>query len=326
VRVFLAGRRLVLYLALLATLLGATAASAAPPDGQTVAGSPGIPVAPSLSAGQPAAGRFQDVIILQPSPGGTGKALSLSFTVGGCDYAVNDTVYTMAVAPFIKNDRIYLPVRCMAHALGMGDADIAWDPAGRAAAISGGGHRAVFALDSTTYTVDGAPHTMEAAPTVVEDYMCLPVSYFANAFGYNVIWRQQEDPVPAAARLPAGARGLYVVVDTAIPEHLYVCRDASVVLATYCNTGVPQAPTPTGIFTVLAKMASDDMAGTNPDGSKYFDPGVPWVMYFYGGCAIHGFVRPRYGYPQSVGCVELPVATAKKVYDLVPVGTRVYIE
>ena len=37
------------------------------------------------------------------------------------------------------------------------------------------------------------------------------------------------------------------------------------------------------------------MAGTNPDGSHYDDPGVPWVSYFHGGDALHGFIRASYG-------------------------------
>ena len=37
------------------------------------------------------------------------------------------------------------------------------------------------------------------------------------------------------------------------------------------------------------------MSGTNPDGSHYSDPGVPWVSYFNGGDALHGFLRASYG-------------------------------
>ena len=58
------------------------------------------------------------------------------------------------------------------------------------------------------------------------------------------------------------------------------------------------------------------MSGTNPDGSHYVDPGIPWVSYFNGGDALHGFVRGSYGFPQSDGCVEMPVANAA---DRVPV-------
>ncbi len=67
------------------------------------------------------------------------------------------------------------------------------------------------------------------------------------------------------------------------------------------------------------------MRGTNPDGSKYSDPGIPWVSYFNGGDALHGFVRGGYGYPQSDGCVEMPPANAAVVYPLPPIGTLVTV-
>ena len=66
------------------------------------------------------------------------------------------------------------------------------------------------------------------------------------------------------------------------------------------------APTASGTFPVYLRYKVTTMSGTNPDGSKYSDPGIPWVSYFNGGDALHGFVRGSYGTPQSVGCVELP--------------------
>ena len=35
------------------------------------------------------------------------------------------------------------------------------------------------------------------------------------------------------------------------------------------------------------------MKGTNPDGTTYDDPNVPYASYFNGGDALHGFVRAR---------------------------------
>jgi lipoprotein-anchoring transpeptidase ErfK/SrfK len=67
------------------------------------------------------------------------------------------------------------------------------------------------------------------------------------------------------------------------------------------------------------------MVGTNPDGTHYNDPGVPWVNYFNGGDAVHGFERGSYGSPQSNGCVELPISTAHDVYRLLSIGDIVQI-
>jgi lipoprotein-anchoring transpeptidase ErfK/SrfK len=67
------------------------------------------------------------------------------------------------------------------------------------------------------------------------------------------------------------------------------------------------------------------MSGTNPDGSTYHDPGIPWISYFNGGDALHGFTRASYGFPQSLGCVEMPAAEAGQVYPYTPIGTIVNV-
>jgi lipoprotein-anchoring transpeptidase ErfK/SrfK len=67
------------------------------------------------------------------------------------------------------------------------------------------------------------------------------------------------------------------------------------------------------------------MSGTNPDGSHYRDPGIPWVSYFLGGEALHGFIRPGYGWPQSLGCVEMRFNDAKTVFPYTPIGTLVTV-
>ena len=67
------------------------------------------------------------------------------------------------------------------------------------------------------------------------------------------------------------------------------------------------------------------MTGTNPTGSHYVDPGIPWVSYFNGGDALHGYVRGSYGFPQSDGCVEMPPANAAVVWPLTPIGTLVTV-
>ena len=56
------------------------------------------------------------------------------------------------------------------------------------------------------------------------------------------------------------------------------------------------------------------------------DPGIPWVSYFNGGDALHGFVRASYGFPQSDGCVEMPIANAQTVFPLTPLGTLVTVQ
>jgi hypothetical protein len=68
------------------------------------------------------------------------------------------------------------------------------------------------------------------------------------------------------------------------------------------------------------------MKGTNPNGTTYNDPNVPYASYFNGGDALHGFIRAQYGYPQSNGCVEMSYANAAQVWPLTPIGTLVTVE
>jgi lipoprotein-anchoring transpeptidase ErfK/SrfK len=118
----------------------------------------------------------------------------------------------------------------------------------------------------------------------------------------------------------------FVTVTETIPETLEVHRGNHVALSTPVNTGVPGAETAQGIFPIVTRFESTTMVGTNPDGSKYSDPGVPWVNYFNGGDAVHGFPRGSYGTPQSNGCVELPIDTAETVYGMLQLGDIVEIE
>jgi lipoprotein-anchoring transpeptidase ErfK/SrfK len=117
----------------------------------------------------------------------------------------------------------------------------------------------------------------------------------------------------------------YVYVSKASPETATVFSNGAAVYSTLVNTGVAAAPTASGTFPVFSRYRVTTMTGTNPDGSHYSDPGIPWVSYFNGGDALHGFVRGGYGYPQSDGCVEMPIAHAQVVWPLTPIGTLVTV-
>jgi peptidoglycan hydrolase-like protein with peptidoglycan-binding domain len=120
-------------------------------------------------------------------------------------------------------------------------------------------------------------------------------------------------------------RYTFVTVSESLPETLQVHRGNRVLLSTPTNTGVPGAETEKGAFPIFEHLTSTTMTGTNPDGTKYSDPGVPWVNYFNGGDAVHGFIRPGYGYPQSNGCVELPIETAHRVFGMLRLGDMVVV-
>ena len=117
----------------------------------------------------------------------------------------------------------------------------------------------------------------------------------------------------------------YVMVSEASPESLTLWHSGRTVMTVPVNTGIPAAPTATGTYPVFEHILSGTMSGTNPDGSHYSDPNIPFTSYFNGGDALHGFIRASYGSPQSLGCVEMPYATAGRVYPYTPIGTLVNV-
>jgi hypothetical protein len=118
----------------------------------------------------------------------------------------------------------------------------------------------------------------------------------------------------------------YVYVSKNLPETVTLYQNGKSIFHTLANTGVSSAPTESGTYPVYLRFTVTTMSGTYPDGSTYSDPGIPWVSYFHGGDALHGFIRSGYGYPQSLGCVEMPFADAAVLWPRTPIGTLVTVQ
>jgi len=108
------------------------------------------------------------------------------------------------------------------------------------------------------------------------------------------------------------------------PETLTIWHNGHRVFRSLANTGIPVAPTADGTAPVYLRYRNQIMKGTNPDGTKYADP-VQFVAYFRAGEAVHYFPRFSYGFPQSLGCVELPLAAAAKAWPYLTYGSLVTV-
>ena len=117
----------------------------------------------------------------------------------------------------------------------------------------------------------------------------------------------------------------YVDVTKTLPETLHLYSNGQVVYTTLVNTGIPGQETPNGTWPVYLRYKVTTMSGTNPDGTPYHDEGILWTSYFYRGDALHGFVRSTYGWPQSLGCVEMSNDHAGVVWPQTPIGTLVTV-
>jgi peptidoglycan hydrolase-like protein with peptidoglycan-binding domain len=140
----------------------------------------------------------------------------------------------------------------------------------------------------------------------------------------RVTWASLLSALSANRRDPHPAT--WVTVSESLPETLELHRGHRVLFRTPVNTGVPGAETERGIFPIYARYVSTTMSGTDVDGTKYVVPDVPWVNYFNGGDAVHGYPRASYGFPQSNGCVELPIEAAHTVFGMLAIGDVVDVQ
>ena len=116
----------------------------------------------------------------------------------------------------------------------------------------------------------------------------------------------------------------YAIARESNPETLTIWHDGRIVQHSLANTGISVAPTTIGTAPVYLRYRFQIMKGTNPDGSKYADP-VQFVAYFRGGEAVHYFPRGSYGYPQSLGCVELNLPDAQHAWPYLTYGSLVTV-
>lgn len=124
----------------------------------------------------------------------------------------------------------------------------------------------------------------------------------------------KTDPYPYA----------YAYVTKTLPESLTLWENGKTVLTSAANTGIAQDPTADGTFPVYLRFTENWMNGTNPDGSTYHDL-VHWISYFNGSDAVHAFPRSSYGFPQSLGCVELPAAAGETAFNDMAIGDLVTV-
>ena len=113
-----------------------------------------------------------------------------TFVIGNTVYQINGVDQAaMDQAPYLKNDRTYLPLRFVAYGLGIGDNGIIWDEVNRTVTLMKNDKVVQVKIGSTTMLVNGAVITMDTAPEITAaGRTCLPIRFVAEAFGAVVGW------------------------------------------------------------------------------------------------------------------------------------------
>ena len=110
------------------------------------------------------------------------------FTIGSTYYTLRGSGQWMDVAPYIRDGRTYMPIRYVAYAMGLTDADIIWDAATRQVILTKGQTRVTLIIGSRNIYVNGSPTRMDVAPEITNSRTCLPIAWVAQAFGSTAVW------------------------------------------------------------------------------------------------------------------------------------------
>jgi lipoprotein-anchoring transpeptidase ErfK/SrfK len=132
------------------------------------------------------------------------------------------------------------------------------------------------------------------------------VAHGPHSFSFDPPVKQPKNPSAVKVKLSTGAQRLYVV------------EGNEVLLATPVTVGKASSPTPMGDFTIYSKQ--ERRRRVSQPGAGY--PMTYW-MEFKPAYGMHwGFVKP---YPNTMGCVRIPLKAAQKVFGLVRSGTPLHI-
>ena len=109
-----------------------------------------------------------------------------------------------------------------------------------------------------------------------------------------------------------------LLIVASIPEQVaYVYRNGIRIARSSVSTGRPGHPTPTGVFTILEKEV-------HHTSSIYKGAEMPYMeRVTWGGIALHAGDLP--GYPDSHGCVRLPLEFSKLLFGVTMKGATVII-
>lgn len=109
-------------------------------------------------------------------------------TTASEEETITPIVQTMDVAPYIKEDRTYVPVRYLAYSLGVAEDDVTWDGNARKVGISKDDTDIALVIGSPVMYVNDQSTRMDVSPEITNDRTFLPARWVAEALGAEVEW------------------------------------------------------------------------------------------------------------------------------------------
>lgn len=132
---------------------------------------------------------------------------SVVFKIGVPYYVVDGLTpgVKMDVAPFIQNDRTYVPVRFLGNALGVDDSNITWDNPTKTATLKGANATLQMTIGKAQIVSNGQAKVIDVVSVLTSDRTFLPARWVAEGLGYEVGWDETTQTVvcwPAGQEKP----------------------------------------------------------------------------------------------------------------------------
>lgn len=112
------------------------------------------------------------------------------FTIGSNTYYIKGSYQLGDVAPYIKNNRTYLPIHYVAWAMGITESNISWDEATQTVTLTKGSTVVKLTMNSQIMYVNGSPVYMDTVPESTANRTCLPIAFVVQAFGSTATWNE----------------------------------------------------------------------------------------------------------------------------------------
>lgn len=118
-----------------------------------------------------------------------------AFYINASKYTLNNSQQTMDAAPFIEDNRTYVPIRYLAYACGVAEQNIKWDNTFQLVTLTMPNTNLQLQVGVEQAIKNGLVENLDGAPIMRNGRTYLPARWIAEAFGYQVEWNEQSDTV-----------------------------------------------------------------------------------------------------------------------------------
>lgn len=138
----------------------------------------------------------------------------------------------------------------------------------------------------------------------------MPIEQAATELSPNqFVWK--DDNASGAASEPVS------IVISLLAQRAFVYRGSTMIAATTISSGKDGKDTPLGTYPILQKNAVHKS-------NLYNDASMPFMQRLtWDGIAIHAGRNP--GFPDSHGCIRVPLGFAKRLFGVTTLGTTVTV-